>query len=93
MGFLPLLAGVFTGSSALAASATTVAFLGFLPLFAWGLALASGLKQRNQSRHLMPSSLVSTRSFAVPQDPGAGMMTSSPGFQLAGVAQFWASAV
>lgn len=54
LGFLPLFAGVFaTGASS--AGAGTAAFLGFLPLFAWGLAFASGLKQRNQSRHLTPS--------------------------------------
>ena len=44
------------------------------------------LKQRNQSTQRIEGSVDSTRSFAAPQDPGGGTITSSPGCQSAGVA-------
>jgi len=47
--------------------------------------LGISLKHMNQSRHLVPS-LLSIRSWAVPQEPGGGTITSSPGCQSAGVA-------
>jgi hypothetical protein len=46
----------------------------------------SFLKHMNQSRQYLPSSLPSTLSFATPQEPGGGIITSSPGCQFAGVA-------
>ena len=50
------------------------------------------LKHMNQSRQYWSSELFSMRSFAVPQLPAVGTMTSSPGLQSAGVATFSASA-
>lgn len=41
---------------------------------------------KNQSFTLTPAAALSTRSLATPHEPGVGMMTSSPGCQMAGVA-------
>lgn len=49
-------------------------------------------KQRNQSRQYVPSDGVSIRCCATPHEPAGGMITSSPGCQLAGVAMPSASA-
>ena len=46
----------------------------------------------NQSRQYCSSVWLSMRSFATPQLPAVGTMTSSPGLQSAGVAQLSASA-
>ena len=47
--------------------------------------LSSGLVQKNQSSHFK-SSVAVIRSSATPQDPAGDTITSSPGFQSAGVA-------
>lgn len=53
----------------------------------------SFLKQRNQSTHRTVGSATDIRSFAAPQDPGGGTITSSPGVHTAGVATWCLSVV
>ena len=58
----------------------------FFNIFFNTVSLSNFLVQKNQSQHFILSSCFSILSFATPQVPAVGTMTSSPGLQSAGVA-------